>query len=184
MTFDLMPKQIEVLKEAIVGIKKIAILYDTQIPAFQRMLDAYEHAAGLLKLAVQVFSTRLPSDLSSALSGIAQSNPGGLVIAPSLDFYRQRERLAAFGLANHLPTMAWLREMTRAGILMSYGVNELNLYRRAAAYVDRVLKGEHPADLPVEQPTKFDLVINEKTATTLALAIPPTLLAIADGVIN
>src|SRR5262249_48993970 len=112
------------------------------------------------------------------------SRTDGLILAPSLVFYRERERIAALALAQRLPTMVWLRDMAMAGALMSYGTNETDLYRRAAGYVDKILKGGKAADLPVEQPTQFHFAFNARTAKALGLGVPDKMLVLADELIN
>ena len=184
MAFDLMPKQLELFNGALANMKSVAVLYDPQVPNFQGMLDAYREAAIKLQLTFQVFEAVSSDTLEPAFRAISQARPNGLVIAPSLLFYRERQRVANLAIAGGLATMAWLREIAAAGILMSYGANELDLYRRAATYVDKILRGGRAADLPVEQPTKFHLALNGNTANSLSLRFPDKMLALADEVIS
>lgn len=184
MAFDLMPKQLELLNGALAKMQSLAVLYDPQVPNFQGMIEAYRQSAMRLKLKFHVFEAASPSELEPAFRAIAQARPDGLVIAPSLVFFKERQRIADLALANGLATMAWLREIAVAGVLMSYGANELDLYRRAATYIDKILKGSKAADLPVEQPTKFHLVFNARTANSLSLHLPDKMLALADEVIS
>ena len=118
------------------------------------------------------------------LSAMLKERMGALIVGPSPTFFGQREQLVELAAKNRLPTVFRLAEYTRPGGLMSYGPHYADLFRRAATYVDKILKGVKPADLPVEQPTKFELVINLKTAKALGLTIPPSLLARADQVIE
>lgn len=184
MTFDVMPKQVELLNGAIADMHSLAVLYDPQIPNVQNMVEAYREAATRLKLAFRTFPVNSAAELEPTFRALAQRRPDGLIIAPSLVFYKERERIAALALANRLPTMAWLRDVAIAGILMSYGTNELDLYRRAAEYVDKILRGGKAADLPVEQPTQFHFALNARTAKALGLVVPDKTLVLADELIN
>lgn len=184
MAFDLMPKQLELFAGALTAMKSLAVLYDPQVPNFKGMLEAYSEAATKLQIAFQVFEAVSPDALETAFRAIVHAGANGLVIAPSLFFYKERQRIANAAIDHRLATMAWLREIAVAGVLMSYGANELDLYRRAAAYVDKILKGGRAADLPVEQPTKFHLALNANTAKSLSLHFPDKVLALADEVIS
>jgi putative ABC transport system substrate-binding protein len=123
-----------------------------------------------------------PNEYSSAFALIARQRPDALVVAHSAPAYAHRRLIVEFAVKNRLPGMYSRREFVEAGGLMSYGVSVSDLFRRAAGYVDKILKGANPADLPVEQPTKFELVINLKTAKALGLTIPPSVLFRADEV--
>jgi putative ABC transport system substrate-binding protein len=184
MTFDVMPKQVELLNGAVADMHSLAVLYDPQIPSVQKMVEAYQDAAKRLKLACRTFEVHSADDLEPTFRALVQSRPDGLILAPSLVFYREREQIAALALAAKLPTMAWLRDVATAGILMSYGTNELDLYRRAAGYVDKILKGGKAADLPVEQPTQFHFALNVRTAKALGLVVPDKMLVLVDEIIN
>ena len=123
-------------------------------------------------------------ELEQGFSVIANAHADALLVPPSGLFVQQRDRIAQLALAAHMPTMSFSAEMAGAGVLMSYGTDAPDLFRRAATYVDKILKGAKPADLPVEQPTKFEFIINLKTANRLDLTIPPSVLARADKVIE
>ena len=143
-----------------------------------------EAAATTVGLTARLFGVRDPNEFSNAFSAMRKDHVGALIIGPSPMFIGRRQQLADLAAGNRLPTMCSLRVYTRAGGLCSYGPDYPDLFRRSATYVDKILKGAKPADLPVEQPTKFELVINLKTAKTLGLTIPPSVLARADEVIH
>ena len=184
MTFDVMPKQVELLSGAIANARSVAVLYDPQIPSVQKVIEAYQEGTTRLKLDFRTFRVSSAEELESTFRAVAEIHTDGLIIAPSLVFYRERERIAALALSHRLPTMAWLRDITAAGVLMSYGTNEFDLYRRAAGYVDKILKGGKAADLPVEQPTQFHFALNARTAKALGLVFPDKTLVLADELIN
>ena len=125
-----------------------------------------------------------PDDLERALSVIVADRAGAVLLATSPMFLAHRRQLAELALKHRLPTMFAFREYAKAGGLMAYGLSYTELFQRAAGYVDKILKGARPADLPVEQPTKFELVVNLKTANALGLTIPPAVLARADEIIR
>jgi putative ABC transport system substrate-binding protein len=131
-----------------------------------------------------VIEARGPADIDRAFSDMTRVRAGALTVLPSNMFLNERRRLVDLAAKHRLPAVYTVREYVDGGGLMSYGANVADLYRRAATYVDRILKGAKPGDLPVEQPTKFDLVINLKTAKALGLTIPPALLGRADEVIQ
>jgi putative ABC transport system substrate-binding protein len=143
-----------------------------------------EVAARALGVRVQLVEARGPGDFERAFSDMARARVGGVTVLPSPTFLYERRVLVDLAAKNRLPTMFAFREYVDAGGLMSYGPDIADCYRRAASYVDRILKGARPGDLPVEQPTKFELVINLKTARALGLAIPQSLLQRADQVIE
>ena len=148
------------------------------------MLKGAEVAARALGVRLQFLEVRGPADFDRAFSDMTGARAGALTVLPSAMFFGERNRLVALAAKNRLPAVFPWREAVDAGGLMAYGPNIADLYRRAATYVDKVLKGAKPGDLPVEQPTKFDLVINLKTAKALGLMIPPSLLARADHVVE
>ena len=135
-------------------------------------------------MQLQFVEARGPEDLDRAFSEITRARPGALTVLPSSMFISERRRLADLAAKNRLPAVYFVREFVDAGGLMAYGPNLPDLSRRAATYVDKILKGAKPGDLPVEQPTKFELVINLKTAKALGLTIPPSLLLRANQVIE
>ena len=135
-------------------------------------------------MQLQFVEARGPEDLDRAFSEITRARPGALTVLPSSMFISERRRLADLAAKNRLPAVYFVREFVDAGGLMAYGPNLPDLSRRAATYVDKILKGAKPGDLPVEQPTKFELVINLKAAKALGLEVPPLLIAQADELIE
>src|SRR5262245_21614913 len=179
---DLVAKELEILKEALPHAKRISVLWNPTTPSHQLALNAVEVAGR--KLGVQLYKVpvRTVEDFDAAFLSMMQGRVDGFLVIGSPLFSAQRATLAKLALKQRLPGMFGLKE--EAGGLMSYSADTLDLFRRAAFYIDRILKGEKPADLPVEQATKFYLVINLKTAKALGLQIPDRLLALADEVIE
>jgi ABC-type uncharacterized transport system substrate-binding protein len=177
-------KWVELLKEAAPQVSRIAVLWDPTRPAMRAILTATERAAQALGLRVHLLEARDPAEVEQALVVMRREEAEALIMLPSILFGREHRLGSAFMAQSRLPAIYWDRGFAEAGGLMSYGPNVRVLMRRAAYYVDRILKGTKPADLPVEQPTQFELVINLKTARELGLTIPPTLLFQADEVIR
>ncbi len=148
------------------------------------MLNGVEVAARALGVRVQFVEARGPADLDRAFSEMTKARAGALTVVPSSMFFGERRRLVGLAAKNRLPAIYGGREFVEVGGLIVYGLNTSALFRHAATYVNRILKGAKPGDLPVEQPTKFELVINLKTAKALGLTIPPSLLLRADQVIE
>ena len=148
------------------------------------MLNEADVAARALGVRLQIVEARGPADLDRALSDMTRARAGALTVFGGPLHFNERGRLVDLAAKNRLPAVYPLREYVDAGGLMSYGPHFAALHRRAATYVDRILKGTKPADLPVEQPTKFELVINMRTAKVLGLTIPPAVLAQADHVVE
>ena len=148
------------------------------------MLKAADIAARALGVRLEIVEARGHTDIDTAFSKMTRSRAGALTVLPSAMLFTERRRLVDLAAKNRLPAVYVQREFVEAGGLMAYGPNLANLFRRAATYVDKILKGAKPGDLPVEQPTKFDLVINLKTAKALGLTIPPSLLGRADEVLQ
>jgi putative ABC transport system substrate-binding protein len=162
----------------------VAVLVNPTNPNASRQLSEFEAAAQTISARLKILRVRSATEFDSAFSGIGQTSVTALLVSSDALFIAERQRIAAFALANRLPAMGFAREFAEDGTLLSYGASLPGLYRRAAYFVDKILKGAKPADLPVEQPTKFELVINLKTAKALGLTIPPSLLARADQVIE
>ncbi len=181
---ELAGKRVGLLKEMVPKVSRVAILWDEANPTADFNVKETEAAATAIGLTTRLFGVRDPSEFSRAFSAMLKEQVGALIIAPSPMFFGQRRRLADLAANNRLPTMVTLGEYTQAGGLMSYGPNYPDLFRRSATYVDKILKGAKPGDLPIEQPTKFELVINLKTAKALGVMIPASLLARADEVIQ
>jgi putative tryptophan/tyrosine transport system substrate-binding protein len=166
------------------GAAVIAYLLNPSHPAAKIYSKPAVTAASVLGLAVRVVNASTEHELDEAFASLANLGAGGLVVPAEAFFDSQRDRIVALAARYAVPAIYTFREYAVAGGLMSYGPNLTDSYRRAGNYVARVLKGEKPADLPVQQPTKFDLVINLKTAKALGLEIPATVLARADEVIE
>jgi putative ABC transport system substrate-binding protein len=184
MAPDLGAKRLELLKEIIPELARVAVIWNAGNPYPALVFKETENAARLLKIEVQSLGVRVPEDIKSALEAAVQEKANALITVEDPLTQNQRKQIADFAARNRLPTMSGLREYVDDGGLLSYGADLADLYRRAAGYVDKIAKGAKPADLPVEQPTKFELVINLKTAKTLGLTIPPGIIAIADAVIE
>jgi ABC-type uncharacterized transport system substrate-binding protein len=184
---ELVGKWLEQLTQTVPGVSRVAVLW--QPGAFgerteKDMLKRAEVAARVLGVRVQFVKVRVPADIDRAFSEMTRARAGALAVLPSLMFGSEVRRLVDLAAKNRLPAVYQWKEFVDAGGLMSYGPNRADLYRRAATYVDKILKGAKPGDLPVEQTTKFELVINLKTAKALGLTIPPSLLQRADQVIE
>jgi putative tryptophan/tyrosine transport system substrate-binding protein len=184
---DLVGKRLEQLKQAVPGVNRVAVLWHpggSGGGTNKDMLKAIDAAARALGVRPQFVEVGGPEDLDRAFSDMTNARAGALTVLGSVMFSIERRRLVELAAKNRLPAVYALREFVDAGGLMSYGANQADLNRRAATYVAKILKGAKPADLPVEQPTKFELVINLKTAKALGLTIPPSVLGRADHVIE
>jgi putative ABC transport system substrate-binding protein len=173
------------LKEVVQTISRVGVLWDANVTTPGIAFKEYEAAAPALKLQLQSLEVGGPNpDLEGAFQTAAKARVSVLITARNALLIVNRKRIADLAIKNRLPSMSERSDMVDAGGLVSYGTNETETYRRAAVYVDKILKGAKPADLPVEQPTKFELVINLKTAKAIGLTIPPNVLARADRVIR
>jgi ABC-type uncharacterized transport system substrate-binding protein len=183
MAAGLVAKQLEFLKDCIPNLSAVGVLLNPKSSLLPQYVPQIQ-AANSLGMSAHVFKLVSPADIEQEVSAIASARLDAILVLPDGLFYQQRERISKAALANHVPSIGTSREFAEAGILMSYGANISDLFRRAAIYVDKILKGANPAELPIEQPTKFDFVVNLKTAKALGLTVPPTLLARADEVIE
>ncbi|HTI04853.1 MAG TPA: ABC transporter substrate-binding protein, partial [Gemmatimonadales bacterium] len=184
---ELVGKRLELLKQAVPGLDRVAVLRLPGALAGRTdtdMLTEADVAAKAVGVRLQFVEARGPDEFARAFSDMSSARVDALTVLPSNRFLREHRRLVELAAQNRLPAVYTSREFVDAGGLMSYGANSADLHRRAATYVHKILKGAKPGDLPVEQPTKFELVINLKTATALGLAIPQSLLAHADEVIQ
>ena len=184
---ELVGKSMQLLKQAAPGVSRVAVLWEPSALAEHQgkaLLKAAEVAARTLGARLQIVEARGPDDFERAFSEMTGARADALIVLTSATFVQARRRLVDLAAKSRLPAAYSLREFVDARGLMSYGPNILDQYRRAATYVDKILKGAKPADLPVEQPTKFELVINLKAAKALGLTIPPSLLQQADQVIE
>ena len=179
---ELTPKQLQIFKEALPRATRIALLSRAEMaPTIQ---PATEAAARSLGLSARVFLIRDVAELDAAINSAKAERADGVHVLPSAFFNRYRARIADLANRHRLPTISEAKEYVQDGGLMSYGPNFPGMYRRAASYVDRILKGAKPGDLPIEQPTRYELVINLKTAKALGITIPQSLLLRADEVIQ
>jgi len=181
---DLSRKRLELLKEVIPKVSRVAVLSNPSNPNTGPLLRESEAAARVLRLQLQVVEARNSTQLDSAFSTMTRGRAAALVVLPDLVFQDQRARIVDLAAKSRLPTMYSWREPVDAGGLMAYGASGPDVLRRAAVYVDKILKGAKPADLPIEQPSKFELIFNLKTAKALGLTISQQLLSRADVVIQ
>jgi putative ABC transport system substrate-binding protein len=177
-------KQLELLKEAIPKATRLAVLLNPANPNSRRGLPTTLAAAEQLRVKIQLLEVSAPDQLDSAFEAAARERADGMHVYGDGMLFLNRARIVALAAKNRIPVMYPVKETVRAGGLMSYGPDISDALRRTAGYVDKILKGAKPVDLPVEQPTKFDLVINMKTARVLGLAIPSSLLLRADEIIE
>jgi putative ABC transport system substrate-binding protein len=180
---DLTTKRLE-FRELLSNRARMAVLWDPSGAGARLAIRETQTTAGRMGLEVRAYAARTPGDFHRAFSAMAKDRAEGLDVATSPMFFTERQRIADLAMKQGLPMMVGAREYAEAGALASYGADYVDLFRRVAVYVDRILKGAKPADLPIEQPTKFELVINLKTARALGLTIPPSLLLRADQVIQ
>ena len=180
---DLAGKRVEILREVLPGFHRLGIIANIDAPAAVLEMREVQAAASAVGLASTVFEIRRVNDIAPAIDALKDRVEALYIVSDPL-LGTNRNRLAILAVGARLPTMQGFREQVEAGGLVSYGANFPDLFRRAGDYVDKILRGAKPADLPVEQPTKFDLVVNLITARVLGLTVPPTLLARADEVIE
>ena len=181
---ELSGKRLELLKEVIPKLSRVAVLSNLSNPIIPPLLRETEAAARAVGVQLQVVEVRGPIELDSAFGAMTRDRAGALVVLPDGTFQNERRRIAALAAKGRLPTMYAWREAVDDGGLMAYGASVPDILRRAATYVDKILKGTKPADLPVEQPLKFELVINLKTAKKISLTVPQSVLYRADKVIR
>jgi putative ABC transport system substrate-binding protein len=187
LQLELNAKRIEMLKSAVPRTARVVSVTNYIGWDRAKLESAFaeqDAAVGAIGVTVRRIEIDKPEEFDSVSAAIARERPDGLLLTPVPLTYRLRREFAAFALAQRLPTVGWHREQAEAGVLMTYGPNNDDIFRLAAIYVDKVLKGAKPADLPVEQPTKFDLVINLKAAKALGITIPQSVLGRADEVIQ
>jgi putative tryptophan/tyrosine transport system substrate-binding protein len=181
---DLSGKRLELLKEIIPGISRIAALLNPTNRTYQHELTEMQVAARMLGLRLQPAAVSEPNSLDAAFATMNRDRIQALVVLTDAIFYSERRHIVDLAAKSRLPSVFWDRQFVEDGAFMSFGPMPADLYRRCATYVDKILKGAKPGDLPVEQPTKFEFVINVRTAKALGLEISPTLLARADEVIE
>jgi len=178
------PKRLELLRELVPATGLVAIFVNPKNPSADIDVKETEAAARILGVQTTVVTARSANEIEKAIQAAAQQRVDALTIGGDPLFSRFRDQIAALAVRYRIPAISRYREEAKAGVLMSYGPSFSDSYRQAGVYAGRILKGEKPADLPVVQPTRFELVINLKTANTLGLSVPPTLLARADEVIE
>jgi putative ABC transport system substrate-binding protein len=181
---ELSGKRLELLKEALPRLSRVAIVWNPDVRGGVLEYKETESAARSMRLQLQSVEVNRTDDFNSAFAALTTGRAEALTVAPFSLAFRNRSQIASLAQKNRLPSIYGLREFADAGGLMAYGPNYADGWRRAATYVDKILKGAKPADLPIEQPRKFELVINLKTAKALGLTIPPSLLLRADQVIE
>jgi putative ABC transport system substrate-binding protein len=181
LTFELNAKRFELLSELVPQAKVIALLMDPNIPATERGIRAVQEAAQAKGVQLHILKASTESDIDAAL---VERQAGALVISPNPFFYSRREQIVALAARHAVPAIYELRDFVKAGGLISYGASFTAVFRQVGIYTGRILKGAKPADLPVVQPTTFELVVNLKTAKALGLTIPPSILSRADEVIE
>jgi putative ABC transport system substrate-binding protein len=181
---EIVGKYLELLKQAVPKVSRVAVLRNPANPDTAQMSREVERAARSLGVQLQVLDVTGPHELDGAFAAMTRDRAGALLVLADTMFFLHRTLIASLATKNRLPTISGNKEMAEAGLLMTYGRNLTHDFRRAAVYVDKILKGAKPADLPVELATKFELVINLKTAKALGLTIPPSVLARADALIQ
>jgi len=184
MASDIVGKQLELLKQAAPEASRVALLWNPANPGGAAQLREAEAAARALGVRLQTIEARDPQEIDRAFGAMTRERAGALVVLPDAIFGNQRKQIADLAVKSRLPSICGIQEYGEAGGLIAYAANNTELERRAAIFVDKILKGARPADLPVEQPTKFELVINLRTAKALGLTLPPSLLQRADQIID
>jgi len=184
LVVDLFAKQMELLKEVVPHLSRVAFLWDPTMPTTTEDLTVVRAAAKSLGLRLQIVPVRGQIDYSDAFGAMVRERAGGLIVAGSPTFIQDRRDIVASAAKHRLPGAWALREDAEAGGLMSYGASQADAINLAVRYVDKILKGAKPGDLPIAQPTKFELVINLRTAKALGLTVPQSLLLRADEVIR
>lgn len=184
VTGELIGKRLEMLKEAIPGISRTGVLLDPNFPSAAANYKDTEKAAASLGLRLQSLEVRRPEDFTTAFRSATKARSQAIFPLRNPLIVNERARIAQLAIESRLPAMYDDREFVEVGGLMSYGTNLAELYRRAATFVDKILKGRKPADLPVEQPTKYEFIVNLRTAQKIGLTIPPNVLVRADRVIR
>jgi putative ABC transport system substrate-binding protein len=182
--YSISGKWLELLTQIASGVKRVAVLRDSATPSGAGQYSVIQAMAPLLRVEVSPVNLRNAADIDSAVTAFARSSNGGLIVTASGLALIHRNLIVKLAAQHRLPAIYFERAFVAAGGLIAYGPDQLDQFRRAATYVDRILKGEKPADLPVQAPTKYELVINLKTAKALGLAVPDSLLARADEVIE
>jgi putative ABC transport system substrate-binding protein len=183
-TVDLAAKRLQLLKEAIPGARRVVVMFNPETPPNSIMISRLKEAAPGIGVELKLISVRNVDELRSALAGLVRSNVDALFIVDDAFMKTHGEEILQMGLKARLPIVYADKPLARKGVLLSYAVDHPALFRRAAGYVDKILKGAKPGDLPIEQPTKFELAVNLKTAKALGISVPQSILLRADEVIR
>jgi putative tryptophan/tyrosine transport system substrate-binding protein len=181
---DLSAKRLQYLKEIVPSLSRIGLLINPTAKVSERYIEESKLAGTKLGVETEAFQVRALGELEAAFDAMIKAGMQAVVVNAESLFYQGKETIGKLALARRLPTCVWVREVLEAGSLVSYGTFQREIARRVAYFVDRILKGERPADIPVEQPTRFELAINLKIAKALGVTVPPTLLATATAVIE
>lgn len=181
---DFAGKYLELLLSAAPYVKRVGVLADSKASSYAQVMPALRRSLAQFRVQAQVAEATTPEEIDAAMTRLAKDGAQGLLVVAGGVFLAERQRIVKFALSHRWPVVAGEREFTEEGALLSYGIDTVANYRRAAWYVDRILKGARPGDLPVEQPTKFELVINFRTAKALGITVPQELLLRADRVIE
>jgi putative tryptophan/tyrosine transport system substrate-binding protein len=184
LTIELIPKRFELLSELVPQAKSIALLVNPNNAYAERVIRDVQETARAKGLQLHILTAGTESEFKTAFASLVQLQAGALLVSPDTFFVSRREQLAALAARSEVPAIYEWREFTTAGGLISYGTSLIGIYRQAGIYVGKILKGAKPTDLPVELPTKFELVINLKTAKALGLTVPQSILIRADEVIE
>jgi ABC-type uncharacterized transport system substrate-binding protein len=184
LTPELSGKQLELLREAMPGLSRVSVLWNSANPANTPVMRETVIVTTRLGMKLDLVDLRAPDQIEDALAAVVRHRADALLIMPESAFFAYAARINEVAIKHRFPTIALIREFTQRGSLMSYGPSIPDLVKRSVAFVDKILKGASPADLPIEQPTRFELVINLKTAKTLGLTIPEPLLVRADELIQ
>jgi putative ABC transport system substrate-binding protein len=177
-------KRVELLREVNPKLSRIAYLFDPDNPANVRGVKTTQDLASKLGLKVFPFGARTVQQIEDAFASMARESVEALIVSSAAPMFPHRRQIAEFAIKHRLPSFGFIQEYAEAGLLMTYGVNMPDLYRRAAVYVDKILKGAKPGDLPVEQPTRFDFVVNLKTAKALGIKLPSEIMVRAERFIE
>jgi putative ABC transport system substrate-binding protein len=184
LTGETSPKLLEMTLAMVPKLARVAVLINPDNADNGRVLKSIQMAAQKTRIRIFPQEARAPQDIDKAFATMARQNAGAVIVSNDVLFFRQRRQIVELAAKYRLPAMTGRKDNVEAGYLMSYGTNLPDVYRRAATFVDKIFKGAKPADLPVEQPTKFELIINGKTAKALGLKIPQSLLVSADKMIE
>ena len=181
---DQSAKRLQLIKELLPAATRVAVIWNANASGHRLQIKEMDSAAAKLGLVLQSLAVKNVKEIDAALGAAAKASSQAIITMDDPLIVSERDQIIEFGLRQHLPVMGEFRPMTEAGGVMSYGPNQIDMWKRAAIFVDKILKGLKPADMPVERPTKFELVINLRSAKTIGLTVPPMLLVGADEVIE